>query len=509
MGLLLTIDRYLGGYMFCNQCGAMVKDGQSFCQSCGARLATSQASSVSVPNAQPVNTSISGQGYQQPTIKNSKKSPIIAIIAIAILLIALVAGGVVFAFSSGLFLSPSDKVLVATTKSLKIDSKLSNSASTLVKLLNDEFTIEVDGNAENVNFSDATISYGKGHIQAAGDVSFMVMKAKDCIIDLDDDALRCSLPKLYESTIAYYYNEDAPTLEDISYGQLEVVNTILKSINEVTHKKNIALTAKDIVVFKKWWNGLEFNTDNGVKIKTDDGKLSCTMYSVEIDADDVIDLVDITEDFVADKAGDEFAEALESYNIDSDEFFDDLREEINRNYNEALTLEFYVSKGKLVRLDVSGTETDGTLRIELKGEKVPGLETEILVKQPGTDSFETVASLLCDIDGKRENYSLNVEDFGTIDLKYDPEDGEYTLNLVDDYEGECTVEGILIAKGKKCTFEVSNVEMYGYSPEVSFTATISAGAKFKRTPSEELKLNNLDLSELMEVGQEIENNVGF
>lgn len=424
--------------------------------------------------------------YQNANGKGSggKGKKIGILLAVAVLILA-VAGGIgVWAFSSGLFVSPEKKVLLAAYNTINDKNQLMENLNMEV-LKKDEFTATVSAYVDGVDVS-ASVLNGKNEKQVNANVYYYGMDI-NAIASLDDTYLKLQIPTLSEDVFGYNYTiENTGYLAQMmGYSEISLLNEALQTIYDLEWQGLDNELTKDLVkVLEEDIKTLEFEKTDKKSHQIDGDRVDCKGYRVVM-----------TEEFVrtclqdiADVLYDHYGTAIDSaLAVDGYMTWDAVIHEMLYDLSgmEEVVADFYLDDNKLASVALRNYYGD-EIQVLFKGGETRMQNIEIL-----EDGFPVFS-----IEGTTEDSAERIRfyEYGSflMELYYDAEDGYF---YAQDSYGDFYVQGNLLTTGKQFYLSVNEL----YADETYFgsmSVDITSGADPVSLDGELIDIGNISESEL-------------
>lgn len=405
--------------------------------------------------------------------KKSKAGIIIGCIVAGVLVCAGAAFAVV---KSGVFLSPQNKVLLATARTFSDDTHLTENIGQAGALFKDDCTenIQISANSMDIGLK---IASGNKRIQLSSDVSGAATAEASVILqnsiaEINDEEVKLYMPSVSDQILTYNYKNEKNGFLAQQYGQqLDTVDEVLSSMME--NKEQGKIKADLLSGFMKEWKNLDFTKTSKDTFTINGKSVKCGGYEVEITQDTVDSFVDVVEDVCTQYYGSE-------YQIT--DFFDGFREEYDTMPD--MKVGFYIYKQKLACIRLEDEDTDEQVDICFEGVKVRW--NTIKVKYEGDEviSFETQTS------GSQERYTLTSEYEDIFDLSYDYKNGDYTFESADQtYQ----IDGNFTVSRKSAELNVDYLVLDDEYLDATGSVSVEQGASF-----ESIKGDTFDIGEASE-----------
>ena len=441
--------------------------------------------------------------YDDATTKKKKPGIIIAIAAIvAVILIGIAVFG---ALKGGLFMSPANKVALATANTLKessiVETLMEASAFTNQSELTSTMEGSVSAYGTNVDFEATTAQDIKaGKIGAEGKVDIAGITDQTFKFYYDDKKIQFAVPDIYDDVFVYDYSSSsngyiAELIEDETDGDIDDLNALLKAANEL-YKNSEKYRTKLAAEMAKVYAGIEVEKIGSEEFEVDGKDRKCKGYTVTITEDDIQNFVKAyikaTEDSYGPAMKDfmEAASNLSGEDIDYDEIMDEMNDELG-DFDD-LSFDVFIYKGKLAAIE---TKIDGErIKIEFKGGDKRISEIEVSVGK------ERVVIKDKDRNGK-ETISVGASGFDVFDCSYNKESGKISFSVAGGKEYDAVFQ---VEPGKKVKVGFSG-KIEGVDMDIKVETV--KGAKIKEIKGDVFDLGDADEDDFEDLAYEISSEV--
>ena len=402
---------------------------------------------------------ITGQPLQPVKPKKRKTGIIIGCIVAGVIICA----GAVFAVvKSGVFLSPQNKVLLATARTFEDQTHLVEDLGDAAELFQDDFTGNVAVSVQGVDLG-FNLAYSDSKIQLSSDVSGAVSAEASAILqnsiaEIDEDEVKLYLPSLSSQVLTYNFkNEKNGYLADNYPEQLNTIDEALTSLME--NKEQDEIKADLILALMKEWKTLDFEKAEKDTFTVNGKEVKCGGYEVAVTRETIDGFVDAVEAVFTKYYGNEYqiTDAFESFKEEYDTMSD-------------AKFAFYIYKGKLACIRIVNVDYDEKVDICFEGGKVRW--STIKVKYEGDEAagFEVLTS------GSTETYRLTSDGDEVFNMDYDYKNGDYTI--ADEYQ-TYEVSGNLDVSRKSASLTVDTVVTDGTYYNNLGSVSVERGASFE------------------------------
>lgn len=429
------------------------------------------------------------------------KTKLFTILGIAVGAIALVAIILFSVYNSGAFLSKSDKIALATIKTIN-DDTIGNTLIKSAEILGSgdiNTSLDVDINAGsysgsyNGNFSmnlDNAEFYADGRIEYGGiDQTVQFFS--------NDKKIQVAAPDLLSSVYEYDFTKKndggmlADFIESNTQGDIKDVNELLKASTSYI-KKSDSYKAAQSSAIRKALKDFDIDKTDSEIVEIDGKDRKCKGYTIHINKKGIESLVKAV--IAADKkAGDEYYEIISKHleNLtgetlpDKKDTYEDLLDEIeSMDADESFDINVYLYKGMLAM--IKAKEGSNSITIEFNGGDTRTSEMSLKIKE---GSSKTTFKKKSSLDGKVETGTLDV-DGEKIRYEYDPSTGDFIIRTT-----EATVlKGVYLVKGNNISFSTNIVSIASIKAEISKGAHIGS---LKGNVVDVAQLSEDDISDLM------------
>ena len=446
------------------------------------------------------------QSYGVPENTEVKKGlPIGAVIGI-VAAIVVVLGGVIFFATRNL----GGKISLLNLLTTAYDGCYMTEYAKDVQIKPfDDFTITCSGEVEDVEFSVAFANAASSHTRSVyATVTYSGFTA-DATAYIDEKNIKANVPILGDYLFLYDYSNnknDGYIIEALDDAGVDVenFNALIAFLNdnnstiEKFYDKSVDYAIDCI-------GGLDFKkTGNKETFTVNGDKLNCKEYQVVITEDILTEWIEgyqkVWEDFYKDNSDDfEAVEDLSGEDIDLDDLFDDILDEIDGM--EDITISIF-SKGKTTAA-IRVESDDNMIEILFKGGDFLAQNFEINYDFDGEDG----TILTCEGKTKGDVQTLTFEseelDY-CLEYTFNKKTGELTMDVeqggYDYYHIECT---FTVSKNEvKIVYD--EMEVYGQEmPFDSLEYTISTKADIKEPKGDKTDIGNMDEDELKDLAEDI------
>lgn len=404
---------------------------------------------------------------------------------------------VVFAMiKSGVFMSPSEKVLRAAGNTFGYRSHLAEDMGAIGLLMAGDYTMGLEMNMQGMAM-EAQYCSSPEEKQLTGGVSIMFLPKVDFIASITPTAFRMQIPLLDERIIAYHYTEEKTgyITELLSEAELEDLDRMLQSVFSEQYQKKAWIETG--AALADWYGSLEYEKTEGRKFTVDGKERNCTGYKLSGVDGHMLGLLNELEDI--------FARNYEGILDDSE--LEDLFGEWKLLLEEAgnIDMTLYLYKNRIVYAAFNGggeelqvfieSDKDGNLKVEYVGYG----ETILRMERRMGDSTEQYLYHLPDFD--MDGYNVGDMDMA---FEYDYKSGEFSLEM--DAAGyDYAVNGSLESDTGSVTIRLDSLELDGEWESMGVNAELYAelyvekGVSMQEMEGEEVDLGNLSESGWMDL----------
>ncbi len=429
----------------------------------------------------------------KPPKKTSQTTKIIIGVVAGVLLLAIFA---VVMVASGIFSSPKSKVVKATVNTFNKGGYIYDLLGTEVSI-GDKYSVEATvhaGDGDTEIDTNVVLAVSGKEKQLSGtfeyDSSWESIPEIEFISQLTDKELKLKVPSLDDRIFIYNYLEekDGAILDYIDEDDLQILDEALKSlystedVSKDTIKKDIA-AIKDM---RNWYKSLKVSKIDAEEFEVDGKDRKCKGYELVLTEDDLLDLVDILNDYLEEKFDDALSMDVSEYKSALRE----LRSEIKGM--DDLEIRFYVYKNMLAAIEAEMNYD--VVQILFKGGDYRTQNIEVNMYD------ETVIELKGKIKDDKETLTLYSYDEEVAKVSYNKKSGKFNASLTDGWD-EYSLSGKIVKTHNEFTVELDEMDFDYFS--ISGSLSVKKGATMDKLKGEEFDLGNADEDELLDLARDI------
>lgn len=437
---------------------------------------------------------------------NKTKSPFnlktILIAAGSVIAVGIV---VLILFLTGVFMSPMQKVLLASYNTLQEDTfgnvllnMMSLSGSDDVTV---DYKINVDSDGTNVKLSgNGSVDLDKKQLSVGTEVSAAGVN-QSVQVYYDDSVILLNAPDLVDDVFKYDYTKKnngyiADMISQNTEGSIEDVNIILSSFWKIYDKRD-KLNSEITSRLKDAADDLTFEKTDSKKFEVDGKDRKCKGYRMVITGRDVKAFMDCYSEANKDVYGDDYDEILRAVGRLTGEDISDISMD-DLDYGipnmDEVELYFYIYKNRLAAVEV---EVDGE-KVSIRFEGGDTRTSRIVISADGEKLIKESS-----IEDSVEEGTIEVEDEVVLKYSYDIKSGEMKLSP----QGEDPVKFTVFAeKGKEARLEYAGE--VGWDSWLDLMLTISKGSRISKPEGETVDLGELSEDDIMGYVMDVISNVG-
>lgn len=402
----------------------------------------------------------------------------VAVGVVVILIINMILGGA--------FLSKRAKLAMAIKNTFEDVPQMVKDLDTSEIIADNKYTIDIKADIEGESL-DAELRNNGTEKQISATVSTSTAGDIDFVIGLDGEKLSAYIPMLSSDVIEYNYRETKKgyIVDLVGRDYLDKIDAVLSLYSQDQTKLSLDIAA----VVTDEFNSLEIRNAEKAEFEIGGVMRRCRGYEFTITVNNLLHIVDGMEDAYTDYYG----ETAELLNLELEDLFDDMRDDI-RDWGD-LEVKIYVYRNKLAAIVM---ELDGEeVRILFKSED-NRLENIEVVYDDGYSEYTTYEWTMETI-GRREIFELysNLSD-ETMTLEYDKKSGTFTFVNDDDYYGRSFIRGNLQKNRDNVVITIDKLAIYGTYVDAELEMTIRQGAEIEKLKGDVLDIGNASASELFE-----------
>ena len=422
---------------------------------------------------------MTGKPIKKNGVKNSKLPKILGIACAAVAAVAIIIFGLV-----NLLMPNSVKVYMATANTFKEMPHIVEDLLPLAKIMTSaKVTVGVSskysGNQISVDFMKSD-----KQVQAVARLDNDDVSDFKVIANIDKKAVSLYAPKLDDRVFVYDFTQDNDGyIADLLDDDLDAFNDLLKSVNEqddtwIRFSKDV--TDSLIKEFKK----VKFEKIASENYTVGDKTKKCKGYQFNIDEELVGSILNSIRKKVDKKEYEEALSALMREDVDIDDMFDDLIEEIDGM--DDIKVSVYISGNKLAAVVIE--IDDEELEIEFQGRDYR-TQTIKITERPAYGK-KNVFRMKGSVEGKNETLKFSVGDTDLGKVEYNFKTGEYKINL----SSVISAKGILKSSASEVELEIDSGDVTVYAKK---------GAKFESLKGKKFDLGTADKDDLEDLGEDL------
>ena len=428
---------------------------------------------------QPINM---GNGGKKP----GKKGLVIGLSIGIGVVVGLVVILIISMILSGAFLSKRAKLAMAIRNTFEDVPQMVKDLDASEIITDNEYTIGIKADIEGERL-DAELRNNETEKQISATVSTSTAGDIDFVIGMDEEKLSAYIPMLSSDVIEYNYKETKKgyIVNLVGRDRLDQIDSLLSLYSQDQTKLSMDIAA----VITDEFNSLEIRNTEKAEFEVGGATRRCSGYEFTITVDNLLHIVDGMEDAYTDYYG----ETAELLNLELEDLFDDMRDDIRDSGD--LEVKIYIYKNKLAAIVM---ESDGEdVRILFKGED-NRLENIEVVYDDGY-SEDTIWEWTMKTVGRKEIFELYSNLLGeTMSLEYDKKSGTFTFVNDDDYYGRTLIRGNLQKNRDNMVITIDKMAIYGTHVDAELEMMIRQGAEIEELKGDVFDIGNASQSELLE-----------
>lgn len=429
--------------------------------------------------------------------KKSNYAKIVIPVVAGVVLLFVIAFGV---FASGIFSSPKKKIEKAVINTLTDGGYIYDLLAADFKL-GDNYTVEATVEMEE-EYSDVELEMsvalavkGKDK-QLSGVVNYSsswdYLPEIEFISQLNSKQVKLAIPSLDDRVFTYNYVEekDGVIVDYLDEDGVKMLDEALKSLYS-PEKVAETLTGNDTLSksFKKWYKDLKITKTRSEEFEIDDKDRTCKGYEMILTEDDLLDLLDILNDY--------YEEQIEEV-VDFDLGLDNYRSMIRSLRSDIkgmddIELRFYLYKNQLAAIEIEIDREE--LQILFKGGNYRMQNVEVIFDR------ETVMELKGKIKDDKETITLYEYDEEIAKVSYNRKTGDVRISVTDGWSSY-DVSGNIVKKNNELTIALDESQIDAFL--LSGSVTLKKGAKLDKIKGEEFDIGNADEYDWEDLGEELE-----
>lgn len=471
--------------MFCDQCGAKLKEGDQFCPNCGNRVMQTPVSTAEQTVMSAGDQMPGFVGAQMPG-KGKKWLRYAGIGAAALLLFALIGFG-----AYNLVLGKGGRVLVAISDTAKDAPLLVEDLRDVQEiLLGDQFLVGIEASAED-GMVKGEFRNGKKDKQVYISINNDEYDNLAFLCGVHSGVFRASAQGL---DYAFFYDpkqdNEGFLSEDFREKELERLNGLLEGITSdqmsaETMRKNM------VSALKKEFKNLNFEKTAARSWTINGKERKCKGYRIALDEDNIVRFWEAFSESTQKKMQTETKDAV-------DGVLDLITDEVKDMEFEA-DLCFYLYKGKLAAVVMEGEYQE--ICVEFRGGDYRMQNIVVTMKN---DYFSEELIISSERKGKTETTTIEVDD-EEISIIYNAKSGE--LSIESDLYGErCSIEGVYKHSGSEVSYTLEDIVVDGSSmmDDVGFTVYAKKRPGIEKYEGEKFDLGNASKEDFEKLAEDLE-----
>ena len=428
-----------------------------------------------------------GAGYnpmpeQNPKGKNNKLPLLIGVVA-AVVALAVV---VFVIINSGLLLGKADKVILATSNTLKDAPHFVEALEPLNVLNGNKYTVSASGEMDGDKMS-GELRVNDKEKQVSITLDFDGYPKLEVLAGIDSKSVKAQIPAISKNVFVYNYTQNNKGYLVDEIDDIDELNSLLESLSKSSNK-NISEEIKKVIV--KEFKSLKFANAEKEEYTINEKDVTCKGYVATVTSDNLINIVDGIEAVM----NDYYASMYDNDMLDTDDIaeeFEDLSEEFE-DFDD-IEISFYIYKNKLAAIKIDGEDMDQKVEFCFEGGDyrmqnmaLKSGSYKLLIKGEDNGSKEEFTL--------KERYGSDSEQIGSLEYNY--ESGKFSVNL-----SGTSFSGKLTKSGSGMTIKIDRIGSYYYIENLELT--ISEGAKMKKYQGKEFDLGNADEDEFTDLSEDI------
>lgn len=418
--------------------------------------------------------------------KKSSKKMIGIIIGASVAVLAVFIMAIV-AITSGVFMSPANKILAATGKTFAGNEDFMELNEVAEILMKDSYTLTAEISGDEMDAEVSFIEYG-GDKGVKFDAESYGEKVQANVL-LTNKELQVYIPEGPKKTFIYNYKDEKNgfLMDEFEEEEIETIDNMLAFLYENDTEEEALKLQKDTL---KAFRDLKFKKAGKESFKINGRDRKCTGYTTEFGPDQVEIFAEIYREYyesIFASFGD--SELTDEMMEEFDYAFDDMMDELE--YMDDYDMTFYLYKGRLAAVVLDG---DVEVQFVINNTKNPLLGMT-LVADDGYEEIEVTWE--GEVNGKKEEYELRAEGQKMLTIEYDKAAGKANIEIPDAMEVEVEV--------KKASGAVSYaIDGDVDGEEIGFELTVSGKTEKLEMADDKFDIGNASEEDFEDLSDELE-----
>lgn len=402
-----------------------------------------------------------------------KKGKLIGII-VAVVVLLLAAFGV-FAWKTGLFLKPADKVLVA------MKNTFSQKDTLLTSLQNgfeerEAVTLKLTGDYEDFSGECSLMTNSTG-VGVDAKMNIPSMPAMSAKMVLNQEAPKIQLPELCDQLFVYDYhniNENCIFLQFMQKEDLERINDSLQqtvdSCARITKQEELyKQLGEDLLA---WFRELPFDSAETKEWTVNGEFVKCKGYTAHLEVEQLQSFWDIMKNYLV--------------QLNPEKMEQDLH--IDLTEAKKMDVSFYLYKNNLAAIQCVEEDGKQAAVLTLEGGETPWQNMAIcddkreILRMRGntTDGVETLA--------------FSTDNTDIFSFVYMAADGNYNFTIFGNGESAMEMGGVIVSGPEEVSMTFDKIKLNGEDKDASFGFVMTKGATMPVLEGEAFDVNGADMN---------------
>ena len=398
----------------------------------------------------------------EPVAPKKGKGPLIAIIALAVVVVLAIAG--VLAWKFGLFLKPADKVLIAAKNTF---TEKDTFAKAMGENMNEAEALTTKFEGEYDKYSgDLTMMIDKTGYGFEVNVHIPQLPTINGVMRLDADSLRMKAPAVLDKVFVYDYhkvNENGLVTQSMGgKAQVEAVNKALQQMAEsCASLENQKAKAEEMEgKLLEVYRALPFDKAEAAEWTVNGAQKKCDAYTTTVDVETQKKIWDILKDYSP------------SFDPEQNQAMAMLEK------SEDLKFVFYLNDSKLAAVEMTALTSGEKVTVTFEGGETAWQNLAVATKDG------EVFRMSGKTEGTKENLTFSVQgnEFGSFD--FDAADNSYSVNINAGGSMAASVGGAITSSKEEMKLTIDKIETGGVAVPAKMTMTMTPGAEMPAVDGE-------------------------